>query len=290
MSAITSELYVKSSSLVDEKICVGLFVIDEEHVFFDYSKNKLNIAQKLEPSLDKNAALHWLQNLKEKISRDHKSEELGLFRSDFNSATLSYLNTYSKGVFKFSDPKPISARIDAEYFERLFKRIVNAEISESSRSLMAGSPGFRNEFRSIIKKKSFETIDIAYKIEPKVLPGIYIPHNVEFIGKNGSFLAGDAIDFNTKPGTIEKSLFEFDRIAKGLKNLAVKNNFENEGSYFAYFSMPDDEDGKKVLDLAIKDDTKNFVLKELDHLENLAYRIKEEEYSKFSEWVESKVG
>jgi hypothetical protein len=287
MSAITSELYMKSSSLVDEKICVGLFVIDGENVFFDYSKNKFKIALKLDPSLDNSATLHWLENLKEKIKRDHSNEEFGFFRSDFNSATLGYLNTYSKGVFHFSEPKPISASIDRPYFVRLFKRMVDSEMSESGRHIVASMPSFKSEFRSIIKRESFESIDIAYKVEPKVLSGIYTPHKVEFIGKNGSFIAGDTVDFNTKPATIEKSLFEFDRIAKGLKALAAKNNFPNEGEYYAYFSMPEDEDGKQVLDLAMNDGTKNFVLKELDHLERLADHIENEAYRKFSEWIDS---
>jgi hypothetical protein len=287
MSAITSELYMKSSSLVDEKVCVGLFVIEGENVFFDYSEHKFKLAHRLNPSLDKGATLHWLKNLKEKISKDHSNDELGLFRSDFNSSTLSYLNTYSKGVFLFSEPKPIDAKIDAAYFARLFKRIVDSELSGDEATGLRNTLSFKSAFRSIIRRESFKRIDIAYTVEPEVLSGIYTPHIVEFIGKNGNFIAGDTIDFTAKPSTIEKSLFEFDRIAKGLKILAKRHNLPNEGKYFAYFSPPEETDGKRVLDLARKDDTKNFVLKELDHLEKLSDTLEDGGYHKFSEWVEA---
>jgi hypothetical protein len=158
---------------------------------------------------------------------------------------------------------------------------------EEVRMISSAPRSFKSAFRSIIRMESFEKIDIDYKVSPNVLSGIYTPHNVEFIGKNGSFIAGDTIDFNAKPGTIEKSLFEFDRIARGLKHLALKNNLENEGKYYAYFSLPEAEEGKKVLDLARKDKNKNFVLKELDHLEKLSDRIEDDEFGKFSEWVNS---
>lgn len=287
MAAITSELYIKSSSLVDEKICVGLFVIEGENVFFDYSKNKVKIAQKLDASLDKGAILHWLKNLKEKLNRDHRSDELGYFRSDFNSSTLSYLNTYSKGVFKFSEPKPLAASVNTAFFKRLFSKMVDSEMSDVAVRRIIHASYFKNEFRSIIRKESFKKIDVSYKVEPTILSGIYTPHKIEFIGKNGSILAGDTVDFNTKPETIEKSLFEFDRIAKGLKNLALKNNLDDEGKYYAYFSKPEEADGKKVLDLAMRDKNKNFVLKELDHLEKISARIEDDEFGKFSEWVDS---
>lgn len=284
MTTTKSELYVKSSSLVDEKICIGLFVSDENNLFFDYSKKKLALSLKLIKSLDKNTTIHWLDNLKEKIREDHKNDELGLFRTDFNRATLAYLNTYSKGVFYFSEPKPISAEVNADYFNRLFKRLVDSEMTaEMDRAVEKSS--FRKKVRSILKTEPFKKIDTSYEVIPDLISGIYAPHKIDFIGKNGSLLAGDSIDFHAAPATIAKSLFEFDRIARGLKNLASKRKLTDEGAYYAYFSPPESEEGKKVLDFARSDKNKSFVLKELDHMEKLAVHIEEDDYTKFSDWI-----
>lgn len=284
MSAITSELYIKSSSLVDEKICVGLFVINESEAFFDYSKKKLALSFKLVESLNKNSVTHWLENLKISISEADKNDELGLFRSDFNKATLSYLNTYSKGTFYFSEPKPIAAEVDFEYFYRLFKRLVDSEMGVAVEN---DSPSFKMKVRTLIKSEAFKKIDTSYKVLPELVSSIYAPHIIDFIGKNGSILAGDSIDFNAPPATIDKSLFEFERISRGLKELALHRGLEEAGKYYAYFAPPESAEGKKVLDFAIRDENKNFVLREFDHLEKLAERIGAKPFQKFSEWVSS---
>ena len=282
MSAITSELYIKSSSLVDEKICVGLFVVTENAAYFDYSKKKLSLSFKLVKSLNKNSVTHWLENLKATISEAHRNDELGLFRSDFNKATLSYLNTYSKGTFYFSEPKPIAAEIDSEYYYRLFERLVDSEMGVI---LENDLPNFKAKVRSIIKREAFKKIDTSYKVLPEIVSSIYAPHIIDFIGKNGNILAGDSIDFNAMPATIDKSLFEFERISRGLKELAIHRGLEDVGKYYAYFAPPESAEGKKVLDFAIRDKNKNFELKEFDHLEKLSESIEASPFRKFSEWI-----
>ncbi|MFN2430691.1 MAG: hypothetical protein ABR574_11780 [Cryomorphaceae bacterium] len=282
MAAITSELYVRSSSVVDEKICIGLFVINDDNVFFDYSKKKLSISLKLVESLDKSTIVHWLESLKEKISRDHRSDELGYFRSDFNSATLDYLNTYSNGVFYFSKPKPIATKVSEQSFKVLFRKLVDSEMGVAKEF---GTPNFKREVRAILKTAPFKRIDTSYKVLPDLVSGIYAPHKIDLIGKNGSLLVGDSIDFNAPPASIDKSLFEFDRIARGLKKLSIERGLDDKGKYYAYFSPPEGEEGKKVLSLALKDRNKSFVLKELDHLEKLGKKIVDGKYKKFSEWL-----
>lgn len=282
MSAITSALYIKSSSLVDEKICVGLFVINENEAFFDYSEKKLALSFKLVKSLNKSSVTHWLENLKANISEANKNDELGLFRSDFNKATLSYLNTYSKGTFYFSDPKPIAAEVDHEYFYRLFTRLVEAEMGVAVEN---DSPSFKMKVRTLIKSDAFKKIDTSYKVLPELVTGIYAPHVIDFIGKNGSIIAGDSIDFNAPPAAIDKSLFEFERISRGLEELALHRGLEEAGKYYAYFAPTESAEGKKVLDLARKDKGKNYILKEFDHLERLAEKIEAKPFQKFSEWV-----
>ncbi len=282
MKTITSELYVKSSSLTDEKICIGLFLIDGDNVYFDYSKKKLNVSARLVDSMDRNSMVHWLDGLKDKITRDKKSDELALFRNNFDEATLSYLNTYSNGVFHFSKAKTLDASVDDDYFRRLFRKLVDPDLNEKEKDK---APAFRKKVSSILRSAAFKKIDTAYSISPEVVSGIYAAHTIDFIGKNGSFLAGDAIDFQATPARIDRSLFEFDRIARGLKKLASENGMSEEGRYYAYFSQPEDAEGKKVLDLARRDKNKAFELKELDHLENLAKHIAREDFQKFSSWL-----
>lgn len=284
MSAITSELYIKSSSLLDEKICVGLFAVNDNEAFFDYSYRKLALSLKLIESLDKSEVTHWLKNLKDRISRAHKYDDIRSFRSDINEGTLSYLNTYSKGTFYFSKPKPIAAEINADYFNRLFAKLVDSEIEVSKKQV---EPNFKRKVKAMLKAEPFKKIDTSYKVMPELVSGIYAPHTIDFIGKNGSFLAGDSIDFLAKPETIDKSLFEFERISRGLIKLANDRGLKGEGKYFAYFMPPESEEGKKVLDFAMKDKTKSFTLKELDHLEKLVAKIEANPYQKFSEWIDA---
>lgn len=281
MKNFTSELYLKTSNLTDEKVCIGLFAISEDSKHFAFSSRKLKLADKLLEQRVFRSVSSNLKRLKREIDRLTDNSVLPFESGKYNSASFEYLSRYSNGLLFFTEPRPIALELTDETFEKLFVKLVGeAEVKSDKRT------DFKEKASKILKRKEFDAVDRNYKVTPELIRNMYAAHTIDFIGKNGVVLAGNTIDFNAMPATIDKGLFEFSRISKGLARLSEEFGFDGPGEYTAYFEFPEDADSRKVLDLAIKDESKGFELKELDTLELTAKRISRGNYVKFSSAVE----
>lgn len=280
MKSFTSELYVRTSALTDEKICIGLFVVSDNAKFFAFSERKLRLADKL---LDNSAFKNLEANLKsirKEVERLNDSSVLLLDSDKFNRASFEYLNRYANGLLHFTSPKPLGLELNESNFFMLYSKLVDEPMVKSVKRV-----DFKSRVSTVLKREAFDKVDRHFRVTPDLVASMYATHTIDFIGKNGAILAGNTIDFNAPPATIDKGLFEFSRISKGLAEFSRYKGFNGVGEYVAYFEMPEDRDARKVLDLARKDKNKGFELKELDALEKTADRISKGNYMKFSEFL-----
>jgi len=274
----TAEIYLKTNEHTDEKVCIGLFAISPERKFFSYSTKKLKLASGL---MEYNALKNIESTLKRFRNGITTNHEMPISELDdyLNFERFQYLTTYSKGLLFFKEPKPLDFELSNENFEKLFRLFVGEFDEVKSKVVTA-----RTLFNKELKSEEFNKIDVNYTLNPETIRTIYAPHKIDFVGKNGVLHAGNFIDFTTKPETIDKSLMEFDRIATGL-NLFSKSKGIGAGHYKAYFSEPEDNGAKKVLDRAIKDTTKSYELVGLDKINEIKLLLNTGEFMKFSEIV-----
>ncbi len=274
----TVEIYLKTNEHTDEKVCIGLFAISPELKFFNYSKKKLKLAAGL---MDFDALKNiesTLNRFRNGITTNHEMP-ISEFDDYLNYERFQYLTTYSKGLLFFKKPKPLDFELSKENFEKIFRLFVG-EFDEVKSKVVSARTVFNKE----LKSEEFNKIDVNYSLNPETIRTIYTPHKIDFIGKNGVLHAGNFIDFNTKPDTIDKSLMEFDRIATGL-NLFSKNKGIGKGHYKAYFSEPEGDEAKTVLDRARRDTTKSYELVGLDTINDIKMLLNTGEFMKFSEIV-----
>lgn len=274
----TAEIYIKTNEHTDEKVCIGLFAISPERKFFDYSTKKIKLAFGL---MDHEALKNIEVTLKRYKNGINSNNKISIpeFDDYLNFERFTYLNNYSKGVLSFRKPKPLDCELNKETFEKLFRLFVG-EFDKVKRKEISA----RSIFNKELKSDEFNKIDINYRLKPDTITTIYTAHKIDFIGKNGVLIAGNFIDFKSKPETIEKALIEFDRISLGLNLFSNKRGLE-KGKYKAYFNDPEDNEAKKVLDRAKKDSNKSYELVSLDKIKDIKNLLNEGSFIKFSEIV-----
>jgi len=284
MKTYTSKIYIRPNTLADERVCVGLFAFSEDKSYFEFSERKLKwLKPELGPEVTKNL-IHSLENIRIEIKRIDKAD---LFyheesRRMFGEGAFKYLNVYGAGLMHFEKLSPNALDLNEEVFIRLFRRFVDSKPVAEKRI----KSSFKSSFKALIKRPEFKVLDLDYSLSPSIVEGIYTDHKVDFIGKNGAILAGTAIDFNTEAPNIERKLFEFTAISRGL-NVFSSSKRMKHGKYFCFFNIPESKEAKAILDLAFNNSNKPFELKELDYLETLSPEIEKHAYSKFSEFLES---
>lgn len=273
-----SVLYIKTSSHTEEKISVGLFACGLNKKYFSYSKEKIKIANSIIESNLIPLIGSTLQNIEREINIFNKSplkfNEFGLNESSFN-----YLSTYSKGILNFEVLKPISIDITDETFDQLFKLLIDS--SPEKNNVISFSKRFSNK----LKHKAFDKIDRKFEITTEIL-GTYAAHKVDFIGKNGSLLVGTAMDFNSRPETVDRGILEFKAITNSLMSFSNKNKLP-KGTFNIYCNEPESLEGKKFFDKVYADKNKTFSLLTLEKIDDVISQIENGNYIKFSEYLGS---
>lgn len=284
MKTYTSKIYIRPNTLADERLCVGLFAFSEGKSYFKFSERKLRwLKSELGAELIGNLR-HNLNNISAELVRLNSLELFSEAESRrmFSEGAFNYLHVYGAGLLHFEKFSPNALSLNDFTFNKLYENFVDA-----------GKPGlknkdkvrFRSTFKARIRKPDFEVLDIDYNLGPSLIPGIYTPHKIDFIGKNGALLAGTAIDFKTEASNIERKLLEFEAIARGLNAFSTRHKMKS-GKYLCFFNDPESKEAKSILDIARKNSSKPFELKEFNYLDVLSPELKKHSYSRFSDFIE----
>jgi hypothetical protein len=285
MKNFISTVYIKTNSVSDERICIGLFAGTTEQSFFAWSETKLKLIIKLVSSDVYISLSKSISNLKEDIIYKTESKHQGEFfyTNEYSSDYFRYLSRYSKGLLEFNEPKPISNVINEKDFGNLFELYVGEKLHKPISTSRKDS--LYKHVKTILQHPIFvEKTDRNYEVPVTVAKTIYRPVEVDFISCNGSILTGHAIDFTNQPNTIEKKLYEFRVLTEGLKMFAEERKLDNAGKYIVYFNNPEGKEQKDLFNNVYEDKTKPFELIEVDAMEDITKKLKNN-YRKFSEII-----
>lgn len=127
MGNVISIVYVKTNSMVDEKIAAGVLAITDSEVFFKVSKQKMKIASLL---VGKDAASNATLNLKlikGAVDQENKTNE-GLNQDNpnalFTKKNLENLIKQSNGLISFGQPKPYAGLLGQTDFTDIFEEFL----------------------------------------------------------------------------------------------------------------------------------------------------------------------
>lgn len=234
MKTFFSIIYIPLSSNLQEKISIGLVMSDGEQNIFKISKPKFQIVKNLFSTHKYNLLKNYFNNIIEEITPNINAFRLDLnpYSSNnwLNESYISYLNRYSNNLVVYSEPRKIDIAISTENFNRLFKKFV-FEYDEEVNSVA------KENILSKVNKQLYSKIESHVNLQVTVNSSnfneLLTPVDVNFIGKNGVIVAGQAIDFDKRLYNLEHDLTSYISFTKAVDYSG------NNGKYFLVGQEPD---------------------------------------------------
>ena len=119
-----SIVYVAPNHLTNEKISVGIILVNQGVPYFKYSMTKLKW---LSFDLIKAPVKKHLEEIEAIIKEEQKSQVLRLFNYRFAPEVFEELNKKSRGLVLFEKPNEIHGKILEKDFDKLFNELIGAK-------------------------------------------------------------------------------------------------------------------------------------------------------------------
>ncbi|MCC5941852.1 MAG: hypothetical protein JJU37_09955 [Balneolaceae bacterium] len=282
MKPFYSVLYLKSESISDEKIAVGMFLNTDRKPLFDYSENKLRAASKIIDSEVVDSVERLLRNVKKKVDSlsDDKNQKEAFDVNPFTHSYFDYLNRYSNNLILHSKPEENIGDFKLDDFDSLFKLLVDKNYGFVEKKDVT----FRNQVEETLRaSRVSERLDIKYRVPKNRVKSILRSHEVDYIGVNGKIYSGNVIDTTTDHYTIENKVYQIRALIDGLMELSDHFDLDKEGHHVVYFNEPKGIKQKDVIHDLTHDTTKLFKLKPWEMFEEEENEIEKAKVGKFSE-------
>ena len=288
MKNFISPLYIRTNTISEERICIGLFVASDEKLYFAWSESKLRLSDRLiagaiYPVLKKNFLI---------IEKELATciDDPTNCANKYNYNYFSYLEAYNDGLLEFKKPSILPKAVTGEQFRSLYKLYVGeapATKDISSEPPSAKPDTLYQKVKHYLQAPAFvEKTDRNYKISETVIRTIYRPQLVDFISCNGSLLTGYSVDFTASPSTIENRLYEFRALVEGLRAFSEQYRLKGPGKYIAYYEPPQEKIQNTIFQNALHDKSKKFELRPVAEMAGAIDLLRKHNYRKFSELIE----
>lgn len=193
---------------VQEKITIGLFLMDDKEVFFKSSKNKLGSAKTLF-SEDAYASLKdALKNIEvtvEKQIKINRKHELGFDKNNvLTNSYLEYLSRYNNNILTFSSPKEIELEANSSIFSNLFKKFIDSADLSPDLKLTPKIETFITSKREVLSKH----FNIDKEITSKDIPNLIVPVKITLIGQNEVATFVQSLDMEKRIDVLSNSISE----------------------------------------------------------------------------------
>lgn len=256
MESFLSILSVQTNSYSNENVVVGLLAVSGNSLYFDFSKAKINLAQKISGSNQSGMLTqNLLKKIENQVSKENNPQTKFFSKSLFNASYFEYLNDYSGGALKFSEPVHINKVFDNESFASYYHKFVG-EIT--TKKTIAKT--FKSSVKKYFEKEGLnEKADIAYKLNPEKFNGIYSETTVPLITKNGTVTAVQLIDFESSKDVCANNLYVAKSIYYGLSDFCAKKLSVGMNKMKIVCKEPDlTSESHKVFELANKESADIF--------------------------------
>ncbi len=209
---------------IDEKLSIGLIMINDSQVSFLVSENKLQIVKKLVSTNFFNGVKTSLKLIENSIANNKRKRnniqrvlELDIDdKSDvFNISYFNYLSNYNNNVISFSKPTFISL----DYSKKLFLKLFEKLISEYDFIVQKKKPENEIEkFKKTFYPKVSEYFSISKEISSLQYKDLLMPIKVDLMGKNEVEVFANTIDMSKNLRSVELGIANLIHINRALPN------------------------------------------------------------------------
>ena len=235
MKPFYSIIYAVIRPEIDEKISVGIILLDENQVSLSISENKLS-------SLKKTVSKNYLNSIKFSLSLIEKSFILKQSSSNnpqrilelkvkdksnvFNYSYIEYLSRYNNNVLTFSKPIEINLKITNDLFLTLFHKFVDKyEDKQKEKKQITKFEAFKKKFYPEVEPY----FNIEHEIDSLIYPDLIMPISLDLMGKNENEVFAQSVDMSKTLITIER----------GIADLLIIKRALPEAKQFFISSEPD---------------------------------------------------
>lgn len=264
MSTQYSILSVLIRPEIQEKISIGFLLMNDDKLFFDYSKRKLGIAKNLLSDNAFKSLKDALNNIQSSANKQYSKDGLVKLNSkspnSFNKPYIEYLSRYNNNILSFTSPKEIELEVSETIFSKLYERFVDNTIIQQVNkiSIISHIENFKISKRTELSKH----FNIDRKITYNEVPHLIVPVTVTFIGQNEVPTFVQSLDLEKSTAAVTNDISEI---------LFLQNAFHEmnkESVAMAITSEPDKKLFPKQHDiwnqLRQNKDIKNFDISEAD--------------------------
>lgn len=209
MTSNYSILSVQIRPEINENISIGFLLFNENEVFFNYSKKKLNIAKSLLSSRSFKLLSDAIKNIEQSSFKqsiiqniDIVKEIDSISRKVISVDYLTYLSRYNTNLLTISPPKKIDIQTSYETFSILFKKFVDEiEIPKQIKE-----PDSFELFKMEYNEKIVQHYNLKKELTSYDIPGLIAPVKIDMLGKNEVPVYVQQVDLDRKLSSIEIDL------------------------------------------------------------------------------------
>lgn len=203
---------------IQEKITVGFLLMDENNVFFNFSKNKLAAAKSLLTSNAYKSLKDALYNINATAENQHLKEQPNTITSrksnTFSKSYIEYLSRYNNNILSFSTPKEIELDATIDIFFKLYRKFIDNSTIIEKKPFTNYIQRFKQEKRLILSKH----FNIDRKVTNKEIPNLIVPVTVTFIGQNEVPTFVQSLDFEKRTDFLSNDISEILYLQRAFKD------------------------------------------------------------------------
>lgn len=289
MKTFFSSISIQTNPVSLEKVVVALLAVTESKVYFQYSKNKLGLLDKLAPSKlgIGSLAKKSLQQIKNVVNETNKSllndqKAIVFEKSVFSKEYFSYLSKYNNGILNFSEPVTIPFDFTQQKFESYYLNF----IGEPTEVIEKKGLSFAQKIKPALEKEGLaEKADIKFFFDPLCFQKILKDTPISLITKNGAIQAIQAIDFNLGEQTVVNHLYETNIIQESLQLFSQKTDTKINKIKIAFEEPKSNTPQHQLFDLSWQNYKDIFEFITPDKLELETEKICQSDNIKFSDYL-----
>lgn len=243
MNTYYSVIFASVNSIISERLSIGIVMVGDNRVWFRYSGKKLSLMRQFFTDEAFQLLKTSLKNIESTVnsfhSNDETSNEYKLFNFSgenhhvFSLEYMRYLSRYCNSTLNFNEPVKIDIEASDNLFEHLYNEFVYVETEETKR--ISTIEAVKTSLYPSIKQH----VNWAQHIETGSIPGLILPVEIDFIGKNEKPVVGKITDFSQPNYNLDASLAHLFVLMKALE-LSNKS-----GNYFVIGDEPDKQYAKQ---------------------------------------------
>lgn len=227
MKTYYSIIFSQLSSVSKERLNIGLLMVSEQMVKFQFAAEKVAVLKKLLPDDAVKLINVYLKGISNKVEMHYELHEPS---ASITENYINYLSDYSNNLVSFTKPEALNVALNDHVFEQLFNKLIYK--SNKPKEDFIKMPVLDVAKKNFLDKV-YKRVNVTIELTSDNLPFILFPITIDMIGRNDKPVLSQFIDFSANPTVLRNGLSSYINLIKPFE-LAEKK----DGKFFIVGNEP----------------------------------------------------